>query len=301
MRKFLTILFFTSLSVSSFSQTNQKTFTLHDGELDSGSVMRRYDIFFDLGKATLRPEDSIVLDSIADWIILHPEFTIEVGNHTDYVPPSSSYRLTQARAKSVCDYLVAHSVPAQRVIPKGYSDVKNIVPQSVIAKETSKAKKDSLQRINRRTEFKIIGVNPKLMKSFLLTDTIFWPGQVLRDERRILFDLSKSTIRPQSKPYLDSIVLFLKQHPNLKIEIDSHTDTRGSTTFNTRLSEMRARSVMDYLVSQGIDASRLRSKGFGEFQPIVPEKEILLQQTQGEKEALYQQNRRTEFKIISVR
>jgi outer membrane protein OmpA-like peptidoglycan-associated protein len=300
MRSFFTATFLFLLFSPAFAFGGQKTFTLNDGELDSSSVMRRYDIYFDLGKPTLRPEDSLALDSIAGWIILHPEFIIEVGNHTDYVNPNSSSRITMARAVSVCNYLIAHSVPKEQLLAKGYGDTRKIISEQIVAKELSKAKKDSLHALSRRTEFKIIGVNPKLMKAFLLTDTLFWPGEVLRDERRIMFDLNHSGLRPESKPYLDSIALFLKAHPNLKVEVDAHTDIRGSAQYNDRLSEMRAICIKDYLVSQGIDPLRLRAKGFGESQPIWTEKEIRLLQTKEEKEALYQQNRRIEFKIIKV-
>jgi outer membrane protein OmpA-like peptidoglycan-associated protein len=287
------------LSCCAFSQEERRTFSFNSGFLDEGSVMIRHDLFFDLNKPTLRPEDSIPLDSIATWMKLHPEFEIEVGNHSDYINPNSSTRLTLSRANTIRDYLVAHGVQATKVTAVGYGDTRNIIPQSVIAKTASKGKQDSLQAINRRTEFKIVAVYPGLMKAFLLTDTVFWPGEVLRDEGKILFDLDKAGLRPETKEYLDTIVLFLKQHPAMKLEVDAHTDSRGSDDSNLRLSQARAQCIMDYLISRGIEASRLRAKGFGETQPIWRDIELHFNSPE-EREAKYQVNRRTEFKIISL-
>jgi outer membrane protein OmpA-like peptidoglycan-associated protein len=299
MRKLLTFILFFGLHLS-YAQVNQLLFTLHNGDLDPGSVMRRYDILFDLEKATLRPEASIVLDSIADWMNLHPEFMIEVGNHTDYVNPKSSMRVTQARANTVRDYMVNKGVQATKITAVGYGDSRNIIPMSEILQIESKQLQQEKRAVNRRTEFKIIAVYAAQIHPFLLTDTIFWPGQVMRDERKIFFDLGKAGLRPESKSYLDTIVLFMKAHPGMKIEVDSHTDSRGSDDYNIRLSSMRAKCVVDYFVSQGIDPSRLRSKGFGETQPIWRDIEVHFK-TPEEKEAKYQVNRRTEFKIISVK
>lgn len=300
MRKFLILLFFTCFAVPFFAQGTQKTFTLHDGDLDSGSVMRRYDIAFDLSKATLRPEDSLALDSVAGWMKLHPEFMIEIGNHTDIVNRKSSMRLTEPRANAVRDYLIKKGVQATKLSAVGYGDVRNIIPESKITTVKSKQLQDSMRAVNRRTEFKIIAVYASLMRSFLLTDTIFWPGQVLRDEQKILFELGKTGIRPESKAYLDTIVLFMKAHPLLRIEVDAHTDARGADAYNLKLSQARAKCIEDYFISQGIDAARLRSKGFGERQPVWRDIEFHFK-TPEEKEAQYAINRRIEFKIISVR
>jgi outer membrane protein OmpA-like peptidoglycan-associated protein len=292
-------LWFLLLPAFAFSQVQQKTFSFRDGYLDYGSVMRRHDILFDLNKPTRRPEDSIPLDSMVNWIKLHPEFAIEIDQHTDYVNPNSSSRLTLSRANAIRDYLVAHGVQVTKVTAVGYGDTRNIISQAVIAKTTNKGKQDSLRAINRRTEFRIVAVYAYMMHPFLLTDSVFWSGEVLRDQGRILFDLNYAGLRPESKPYLDSIVLFLRQHPKIKMEVDTHTDSRGSDEYNLKLSQMRAQCIMDYLISQGIEATRLRAKGFGETQPIWRDIELHFH-TKIEQEEKYQVNRRIEFKIIST-
>ena len=107
--------------------------------------------------------------------------------------------------------------------------------------------------------------------------------------RNIFFDTDKSTLRPESIYELTELLNLLKDMPNLKIELSGHTDNRGSATHNQKLSEDRAKAVVDYLVSKGIDASRLTYKGYGFDQPVAS----------NDTDAGRQLNRRTEFKIVA--
>jgi len=86
--------------------------------------------------------------------------------------------------------------------------------------------------------------------------------------KTILFDTGKSTIKSQSAAVLSDIVKILNEYPNSKFTVEGHTDSTGSDATNQKLSESRAAAVKDYLVSNGIDASRLSSIGYGESKPI---------------------------------
>ena len=105
----------------------------------------------------------------------------------------------------------------------------------------------------------------------------------------IFFETNKFTLQTESVAELNKLVEFMKVNPTLHIEISGHTDNVGNNQANQVLSENRAKSVYDYLISNKIDISRLVYKGYGETQPIAPN-------TTGEGR---QKNRRTEFKIIS--
>lgn len=85
----------------------------------------------------------------------------------------------------------------------------------------------------------------------------------------ITFDIDKSNIKPQSMGTLNMIVKVMRNNPGLKFEIDGHTDNSGQSTHNLTLSQQRAASVKKQLVSMGIDASRLTTKGFGDTKPIA--------------------------------
>lgn len=116
--------------------------------------------------------------------------------------------------------------------------------------------------------------------------------------KNVFFDLNKATLRPQSFVELNKLVDFLNSNPTIKIEIGGHTDTRGDDKENLALSEGRALSVKNYLISKGIQANRLSSKGYGETRPIYTDEAIIKMTSEKEKEAAHQENRRTEYKII---
>lgn len=112
----------------------------------------------------------------------------------------------------------------------------------------------------------------------------------------VYFDLAKWFIRPDAAKELDKVVTFLKENPTILVELGSHTDVRGSDAYNLKLSDKRAKSSRDYIVSQGIDADRITGKGYGETQLVNKCKNGVRCS-----EELHQQNRRTEIKITGVK
>jgi len=116
----------------------------------------------------------------------------------------------------------------------------------------------------------------------------------------IFYDLDKATLRAESKKELDALITILAENPTITIRIEAHTDTRASDSYNMDLSNRRAKSVVDYLIKNGVDKDRLSSKGFGESTPRVSDDEIARMATTAEKEAGHQQNRRTEFNVLGT-
>ena len=107
----------------------------------------------------------------------------------------------------------------------------------------------------------------------------------------IFFDFDKSSIMSESEVELKLVIDFLKEYPNVQIEIGGHTDNKGSDDYNQDLSERRAKAVYDFIVAKGmIDPNRLSFKGYGETQAIESN-------DTDEGRAL---NRRTEFKITAI-
>ncbi|MCF8273020.1 MAG: OmpA family protein [Flavobacteriaceae bacterium] len=86
--------------------------------------------------------------------------------------------------------------------------------------------------------------------------------------KTILFDTGKSSIKAQSAAVLGDIIKILNEYPNSKFTVEGHTDSVGSDATNQKLSDARANSVKEYLVSNGVNASRLSSIGYGESKPI---------------------------------
>ena len=108
--------------------------------------------------------------------------------------------------------------------------------------------------------------------------------------KEIFFEFDKSTILQQSFFELMKLMTLLGTYPTMQIEIGGHTDGKGSEAYNQRLSENRARAVVDFLVSKGIDSRRLKYKGYGKTMPVAP----------NDTEEGRAQNRRVEFKILAM-
>jgi outer membrane protein OmpA-like peptidoglycan-associated protein len=112
-------------------------------------------------------------------------------------------------------------------------------------------------------------------------------GQIVR-LNNVFFDFDKSNLRPESFVELDRVVKLLKDNPAIEIEMSAHTDSYGTDEYNFKLSDSRARSCMEYILSKGISPKRITSKGYGESQPVAT----------NDTDEGRQLNRRVEFKIL---
>lgn len=130
----------------------------------------------------------------------------------------------------------------------------------------------------------------------------------------IFYDFDKATLRPESKKGLDELIAILNEHPTIAIELSSHTDRKGSDEYNNQLSLRRAQSVVQYLISQGIDKQRLTAAGYGKTHPKtvtqsiakkydflhegdILDEEFIEKLTPEQQQIADQINRRTEFKV----
>ena len=132
----------------------------------------------------------------------------------------------------------------------------------------------------------------------------------------IFYDFDKATLRPESTEALDKLITLLNENPNVTIELSAHTDYRGSASYNQRLSQRRAESVVNYLVSHGIDSLRLSPVGYGKEKPktikrkltekypwlkegdVLTEEFITALKDEEQQEICNQLNRRTEFVVL---
>ncbi|NOX19050.1 MAG: OmpA family protein [Chlorobi bacterium] len=97
-------------------------------------------------------------------------------------------------------------------------------------------------------------------------DSVLSDGKIIVNG--IKFDVDKATLKPESMGPINKIYKLMKKKPDLNFSVEGHTDSDGDETHNQTLSEQRAKTVMDKLISMGIDANRLKYKGFGESKPI---------------------------------
>ncbi|MCX6284030.1 MAG: OmpA family protein [Bacteroidetes bacterium] len=119
------------------------------------------------------------------------------------------------------------------------------------------------------------------------------PGRVIR-LKKIFYDYDKCDIKPMAAKELDRLVKLMNDFPDMKIELSSHTDSRGSDAYNQKLSQCRADAAVKYILGKGISKSRITAVGYGETR-LVNGCSNGVNCT----EAQHQENRRTEFQIIS--
>ena len=108
----------------------------------------------------------------------------------------------------------------------------------------------------------------------------------------ILFDYNKSDIKPQAAFELDRLVEIMNKYPKLVVRVESHSDTQGNADYNRALSDRRAQATVQYVIDQGIYASRISGQGFGEDQPVVNCGDNCTEED-------HEKNRRSEFIIVN--
>jgi outer membrane protein OmpA-like peptidoglycan-associated protein/tetratricopeptide (TPR) repeat protein len=165
-------------------------------------------------------------------------------------------------------------------------------------------------RIDCNESYRVTGTNPdyfsqakeittecKTQNDTVFVDLVF--EKIVIDKpiviENIYYDYNKWNIRDDAAVELDKIVTLLEDNPRIIIELGSHTDSRGTKAYNENLSQLRAESAVDYIISEGISEDRITAKGYGEYE-LVNECSDGVQCT----EEQHQMNRRTEFKVIGM-
>ena len=105
----------------------------------------------------------------------------------------------------------------------------------------------------------------------------------------IQFDFNSSVVREESMIRIDELAELMERYPKLRLEIQGHTDNIGGEEFNQKLSDARAKSVMQEMIKRGIEEKRLRGRGFGMSQPVAP----------NDSERNRAINRRTQFVVLA--
>ncbi len=170
------------------------------------------------------------------------------------------------RANSVKSYLVSKGVAAERLFTAGCGERKPVADNST---EIGRA-------INRRIEFSsydgISSKCPKEEEAVLQQKDAKLENAVKNNEQVVIegvyFKFDSDQLTPESETTLLHVVDVLKKYPNVEVEIQGHTDSFGNDDYNESLSDRRAKSVRQFLISKGINSSKLTSTGLGEKHPI---------------------------------
>ncbi len=286
-------------------------------------------IYFDFDKWNIRSEAAKELDKVVAVMNDHPSMVIEGGSHTDSrAREAYNQRLSEKRAKSTVDYIVARGIDRSRITSKGYGEMQLVNNCSSFV-ECSREE----HQLNRRTEFVIVNDNDKFTSNAATLENVKIDkkanltfvevksditenktpeiddtnSDVINTEKLtiaenesinippIYFDFDKWSISDSELKQLDNVVQIMKDNPTIIVEAGSHTDSKNLESYNQLLSEKRARSVVKYIVSKGISSNRIIGKGYGEMK-LTNHCKSFVKCTPEEQQA----NRRTEFKIIKL-
>ena len=160
----------------------------------------------------------------------------------------------------------------------------NIILQSG-KKYSFRANKENFYAINDFLDVTTLNVYTETEKNLYLAPLEV--GQTIR-LNNIFFDVNKAILKANSSEELDRLIVFLKENPQMEIEISGHTDNQGADAYNMTLSQQRVESVLTYMTSKGIPATRLKGKGYGETKAIAT----------NETEEGRATNRRVDFTIL---
>ena len=182
--------------------------------------------------------------------------------------------------------MISKGISPSRISGKGYGEMRLVNHCKSFVKCT-----DEEQQENRRIEFMIVDGNGYPEDQFIEKQSTI----KFINTNPIYFDNDKYDIRKDAAYELNRVIKILQEHPTMVIEAGSHTDSNNTEVYNQSLSENRAKSVKEYIVSRGIEANRIISKGYGEMQ-LTNQCKSFVKCTSEE----HQANRRTEFRIINM-
>ena len=207
---------------------------------------------FDIDRYDVKPQYRDDIGRVAEFMKKHPEATTVIEGHTDYVG-TEEYNLTlsQRRAESVMQYLVDNfGVEPSRLSAKGYGKTRPIADNTT---EEGRIKNRRIDAI----------IDCAMEKDFVP------PPEKVCFPLNIEFDTDKADIRPMYRDRIAGVADFMKRYPTTNGVIEGHTDDVGGAAYNMKLSQRRADSVMQYLITNfGIEPSRLSAKGFGDTRRV---------------------------------
>jgi len=221
--------------------------------------------------------EQAVIDAVVKRLRADPTLDLQISGHTDSTEIAADDTgptgLSHARATEVRRQLLTHGIPERRLLIRAVGTKE---PRDTNATDAGRAG-------NRRVEIHKVTVRVSLGGRVVVTDT---DVEILDP---VTFEPGKVRFKATSIPALDAVAATLHGNPSIQlVEVQSHTDERGDDAANLRLTQARARVVVEYLIAKGIDAARLDAQGYGETQPL----------DNGHDEAAWAKNARIAFVIV---
>ncbi len=248
-------------------------------------------VYYNYDEIALRPEARLALGTVINLMKKEPDIELILSSYTDSRGVSDPYNknLSAQRTEEVYQYLVNRGIPDGRLIKESYGERApvNECKDGIACTEVK-------HQFNRRTEFQVIKAGRNITRDCELIRYAL-PNQVdSADVRLIYFDLDKADIRLDAATVLTEIALTLQTHPTYKLSAASFTDSRATQAYNYSLSQRRLKASVDYLVTKGVEPSRILTREFFGESRLANDcrDEVYCTEEQ------HQANRRTEFRLI---
>ncbi|MCB9538734.1 MAG: OmpA family protein [Myxococcales bacterium] len=232
-------------------------------------------ILFQFAKPELTPEMAPVIAGLAAFLAENPTVgPVEVGVHVDAMGSRRwKHWLSNRRAYTIVQALVAYGVDPRRLVPRGYG------PEMPVATNDTKEGRAKNRRVELRVLSPVEQAGPKRAGGRRAAplppprDTWDTPGAViLRPDRPIVFVVRNHRLTPEAAPLVDALAERLKANPAWRrVEVGVHTDGLGDLRWKAKLSLERARAVKAALVERGVEAERLVPRGYGATRRLRPD------------------------------
>jgi outer membrane protein OmpA-like peptidoglycan-associated protein/tetratricopeptide (TPR) repeat protein len=254
-------------------------------------VLHNRRIHFAFDEAVIERKYFSYLDSIISVMEKYPSVNIEIDGHTDAFGTSGyNDRLGRERAEACIRYLVHRGIDATRISGFSYGETIPIGVETINGEDNPDAR-----YLNRRAELRLVqhGSTPKAGTAVVRnsqtayettkpaaaepaaikgrtgsTQTSFIPGEFIIV---VHYSFDKAVINTSYYRSLDTLAQLMQASPSMKLEVNGHTDTKGSDAYNLRLADERVHSCIQYLVAKGIGRDRFTGKAHGECCPVAQE------------------------------
>jgi outer membrane protein OmpA-like peptidoglycan-associated protein/tetratricopeptide (TPR) repeat protein len=255
------------------------------GKIENMMVLAEGDHFairkvhFIFNEAVLEDDSYEALNDLVTYLKAHKSVSLEVAGHTDNVGTHQfNAYLSQKRADEVVRYLTSKGVNRKQLKSVGYGETKPLTSNT----------NEQGRRLNRRAEFTVMKtyVSRKSKKRQPIVEK---EGKTEILKWKVHFPFNEwQKITQYSQNKLVSVIEYLQDHPNYKLKIHAHADPIGSYEYNRALSQRRANTVRDFLITNGVSQDRLIINAFGEDYPLIETESIQFNV----------KNRRVEFEIV---
>ncbi len=179
-------------------------------------------------------------------------------------------RLAAERERFAAERAKAEADAARAAAEKAQADA--LAQQQLLAQQAAQARQaaESAERARQSAEAEKQQLRDQIRQQLnMVLETRESARGLIVNMSDVLFDFGKYTLRPEAREKLAKVSGIILAHPGLRIEVEGHTDSIGSDQFNQKLSEQRAGTVRDYLVSQGVQDGMVSARGFGKTQPVA--------------------------------